>query len=258
MAIDQFRFFVSDGLHSTQAYTFRIDVLIDETSDLSLQVGITPQIKASGNITLDSMLLSANDDHNNPVNIVYQLMRVPVYGSLWLSSKMLSHNATFTQLDLMSGNIVYKHTRFRKEVSYDAFEFRVFNDVYEKTGRFYIEIIPPPNKPPVIDDIAPVMVAQNGTAVFTNRNLNASDEDGDPNMITYIISKHPEYGFLLRSKKLINSDTFTQQEINDRLISYRRRDGALSGSDHFLFKISDGTAIGHLKVGKIKAMTTMR
>lgn len=207
---------------------------------------------------IDSSLLSTHDENHNPLDMTYVLRRPTVYGKLVLLSKTLGFNDKFTQLDLLSGNLIYHNLRSRAESSLDVFVFRVTNKISSKEGRFYLRVLPKLNQPPYLEEIVPLVVKLHGSTVISKRNLNGLDGDTRPEFLMYIISKHPQYGALLRKGNPINSDTFTQQEINDGHISYLRKKDAQFMPDHFLFKFSDGKNVGHLKIGKIKETSTIR
>ncbi len=84
----------------------------------------------------------------------------------------------------------------------------------------------------------PLSVTVGGTATILSSMLAASDIDDTAGQLTYTITTRPAFGTLLKSGSA--AILFTQQDINNGLISYREN-GTVTLSDSFIFQVTDPT-----------------
>ena len=96
------------------------------------------------------------------------------------------------------------------------------------------------NDAPVLITNNPLNVPEESTRTITSANLEATDVDNAPNEITYTLTSLASGGSVrLDGSTLGLGDTFTQEDINNNLVTYRDADDGESTS--FDFTISDGT-----------------
>lgn len=91
---------------------------------------------------------------------------------------------------------------------------------------------------PVISINDTLEVNAGGIAIISATELDTSDSDTTDDLLIYTIVTTPNNGTLYNeTTALVATDTFTQEEINNRLISYKDTAGA--GSDTFTFDVTD-------------------
>ncbi|MEQ9438191.1 MAG: cadherin-like domain-containing protein [Cyclobacteriaceae bacterium] len=97
------------------------------------------------------------------------------------------------------------------------------------------------NTDPVVATNAVLNLPQQGdTVAITQAELEVTDAESNPEAITYTLTQVPANGSLQRDgTDLAAAGTFTQQDINDGLISYANS-GASEASDSFSFTVADG------------------
>jgi hypothetical protein len=93
------------------------------------------------------------------------------------------------------------------------------------------------NSPPVIVTNAGSTVAQGGTDVITQAELNTTDAESLPEQLTYTVTVAPTSGTLRLSGA--PTSTFTQADINAGNVTYVHS-GSATTSDSFTFTVSDG------------------
>ncbi|WP_282755960.1 cadherin-like domain-containing protein, partial [Desulfuromonas thiophila] len=126
------------------------------------------------------------------------------------------------------------------------------NSMVSETGvalNYQIDPSPGVNDAPSVD-ISPLSVLEGGTTKITANVLYETDPDDSGSALTYTITTSVSHGTLwLDTNKngvfdagtetaLTNSSTFTQQDINDRILAYAH-DGSETTSDGFDFSLAD-------------------
>jgi hypothetical protein len=98
------------------------------------------------------------------------------------------------------------------------------------------------NDVPVLVVNTVASVDQGEVTTITSNQLMTTDEDNSAEEIQYTISALPENGTLVKNSiDLGLNGTFTQEDINNNLVSYRH-DGFNAAADEFSFVVSDGQA----------------
>jgi hypothetical protein len=108
---------------------------------------------------------------------------------------------------------------------------------------------------------APTVAVNNGPSVrtgnavtLTDANLNEGDPDDNGGELTYTLSTLPTSGTLsLNGAELGLGDTFTQQDINDGLVSFRA--GTTTGNVSFGVTLADGGEDGAMPVSDTMTVT---
>ena len=100
----------------------------------------------------------------------------------------------------------------------------------------------PVNALPIITTNIAGPVNEGDTLTVTSSFLETTDENDSPEVLTYTVTSLPAHGVLrLSDVDLQIGSTFTQQDINDCLLSYQH-DGSEETADSFNFSVTDGEA----------------
>ncbi|MBN1964913.1 MAG: hypothetical protein JW910_09715, partial [Anaerolineae bacterium] len=207
--------------------------LTGDALGLTYNYGLNVLLGESG--VIDHSRLLVIDVNTPPAQLVYSVLTEPTAG-------MLSLGGTFTQQDIDTAALTYTHTG--TELGMDSFEFTVTDG---------INVIGPYTFAITIDNAVPELVMNTGltvlfdhTASIDATRLRAIDENQGPGELVYTVTAGPHEGTLNLG------GTFTQQDINDGLLSYTHdpallppsleRPGALYETDGFTFTVSDGYA----------------
>ncbi|MEO0330654.1 MAG: cadherin-like domain-containing protein, partial [Bacteroidota bacterium] len=114
------------------------------------------------------------------------------------------------------------------------------NDLQTATDTVVITVNAPDNILPGLATNAGLNLAQQGTtATISSTELEVTDEESGPEAITFTLTQIPVNGVLqLSGTDLAVSGTFTQQDINDGLLSYTH-DGTAETGDSIKFTVAD-------------------
>ncbi|MBW4468975.1 MAG: pre-peptidase C-terminal domain-containing protein [Stenomitos rutilans HA7619-LM2] len=191
--------------------------------------------------TISNTLLSVSDADNTTVQLKYTLSSAPNNGNLRLNGAALSLNQTFTQDDINSNRISYRHNG--SETTSDSFIFTVNDGAGGTTGSRTFNVgITNVNDAPTIVSAGPATVNEGATLNVTNTLLRTSDPDNLTSELLYTISTVPISGTLfLNGTALANGATLTQQQIDQGALTYVHNGSEPSGNDIFVFQVSDGT-----------------
>lgn len=98
------------------------------------------------------------------------------------------------------------------------------------------------NTDPTLDTNNTLRVAQNqANAIIDNTYLSVSDEEQSASEIVFTLTEVTSYGYLYNNGTLLDvSDTFTQDDVDNNLITYTNSSAAPSPTDLFKFTVSDG------------------
>ena len=191
--------------------------------------------------TISNALLSVSDPDNTTVQLKYTLSSAPNNGNLRLNGAALSLNQTFTQDDINSGRISYRHNG--SETTSDSFIFAVNDGSGGTTGSKTFNIgITPVNDAPTVISAGPATVNEGATLNITNTLLKTSDPDNLTSELKYTLPTVPLYGTLLLNGTALGANAVvTQQQIDQGALTYVHN-GSETTSDVFIFHVSDGTA----------------
>ncbi|XP_037403103.1 FRAS1-related extracellular matrix protein 2a [Pygocentrus nattereri] len=233
---DLVKFDVTDGTNPLIDRYFYITVsTIDMVFPDVISKGVS--LKEGGKVTLTTDLLSTSDLNSPDENLVFTITRAPVRGHLESTDTPGMPIVSFTQLQLAGSKIYYIHTS-DDEIKMDSFEFEV-TDGYNPVFRtFRVSIVDVDNKKPVLT-VHELLVTEGQTKLITPFELTVEDQDTAENLLKFTVTQSP-----VRGKLLFNNSrpvtTFTKQDLNENLISYKH-DGTESSQDSFSFTVTDGT-----------------
>ncbi|KAM9333818.1 FRAS1-related extracellular matrix protein 2a [Pholidichthys leucotaenia] len=233
---DLIKFDVTDGINPLIDRYFYITVgNIDMVFPDVVSKGVS--LREGGRVTLTTDLLSTSDLNSPDENLVFTVTRAPVRGHLECTDTPGMPIVSFTQLQLAGSKIYYIHTS-DDEVKMDSFEFEV-TDGYNPIFRtFRILIVDVDNKKPVVT-VNSLVVTEGQLKLITPFELTAEDQDTAEKLIKFSIIQPPVHGKLLYNQSSPVT-SFTKQDLNENLISYRH-DGTESSEDSFSFTVTDGT-----------------
>ncbi|XP_068606888.1 FRAS1-related extracellular matrix protein 3 [Brachionichthys hirsutus] len=233
---DLLKFDVTDGINPLIDRYFYISIgSIDMVFPYVINKGVT--LKEGGKVTLTTDLLSTSDINSPDEFLSFSITRAPSRGHLESTDHPGVPISTFTQLQLAGNKIYYIHTA-DDEMKMDSFEFEV-TDGYNPVFRtFRVSITDVDNKKPVLT-VNKLVVEEGETKLVTPFELTAEDRDTPDSLLRFIVTQVPVHGQLLfNNSKPIT--TFSKQDLNENLISYRH-DGTEFSEDSFSFTVTDGT-----------------
>ncbi|MBW4522495.1 MAG: VCBS domain-containing protein [Scytolyngbya sp. HA4215-MV1] len=245
--IDNFTFTLTDGSGGnigTTAFTINVTPQPDPPV---LTTNIPLIIDEGGALNISDSFLKVTDPDTPASAIVYTLTVLPANGILKKNGVALAINDTFTQEDISLGRITYVHNG--DENISDFFRFNVTDGTTPPLNNrtFSITINPVNDAPLLVANQELTIPAVLFAPVAINNNvLQYSDVDNTPVQVTYTINQAPTYGVLKKAGvALATGSTFTQQDIDQGLISYELITTPL-GNDFFKFTVSDGGVGGTL------------
>lgn len=233
---DLMKFDVTDGMNPLIDRYFYITVgSIDMVFPDVVSKGVS--LREGGRVTLTTDLLSTTDLNSPDENLAFTVTRAPVRGHLECTDSPGMPIVSFTQLQLAGSKIYYIHTS-DDEVKMDSFEFEV-TDGYNPIFRtFRISIVDVDNKKPVVT-VNSLFVTEGQNKLITPFELTAEDQDTAEKLLKFTVTQLPVHGKLLYNQSTLVT-SFTKQDLNDNLISYKH-DGTESSEDSFSFTVTDGT-----------------
>ena len=218
---DSFDFTVSDGNGGNASGTFAITIIPSNSEPtIAINAGLT--VAENGSETIGSNLLQATDSDPGTV-LTFTVTSAPSVGALNLGS-------VFTQSQIDAGGLVYTHDG--SESSADSFSFSVSDGDGGTTAGSFSITVTPTNDSPVIAVNNGLSLIEGATAVISNAQLQATDEDPGTTL-TFTVTTPPTAGVLNLGT------TFTQDQIGAGSLSYTHG-GSETTSDSFSFTVSDG------------------
>uniref|UniRef100_A0A8D0GCH3 FRAS1 related extracellular matrix 2 n=1 Tax=Sphenodon punctatus TaxID=8508 RepID=A0A8D0GCH3_SPHPU len=233
---DLIKFDVTDGMNPLIDRYFYVTVgSVDIVFPDVISKGVS--LKEGGKVTLTTDILSTSDLNSPDENLVFRITRPPIRGHFECTDRFGVPITSFTQLQLAGNKIFYIHTS-EDEVKMDSFEFEV-TDGYNPVFRtFRISISDVDNKKPVVT-FTNLVVRESENKLITPFELTVEDRDTPDTTLKFFVTQVPVHGQLIfNNTKPVTS--FTKQDLNENLISYRH-DSTKSSEDSFSFTVTDGT-----------------
>lgn len=236
---DSFTFTLSDGVNTTEPYTFSVAVSsVNFVPILATNLGLTVAEGATQAITPTELQVS--DADNAPPELVYTLVAAPSGGTLNRLGTPLSVGQTFTQADIDAQTRISYQNSGAETPTRDSFVFSVSDRAGAGFGnRTFSIAVTPVDDPPTLQTNQTLGTSEGAVQIISSTLLSASDVDTAPQNLVYSVVSAPTSGTLIRSG-VSNIDSFTQADINSGALRYQQN-GSESLTDSFVFRLSDGT-----------------
>ncbi|XP_042534078.1 extracellular matrix organizing protein FRAS1 [Dipodomys spectabilis] len=247
VAVDEFRFSLSDGFHVD---TGRMEIYIElPTSDTPhLAVNRRLQLSAGSAAHITEQHLKVTDVSSDGRQVVYIMKEDPGAGHLQMvkrdSVEQISVKGpirSFTQADISRGQVEYSHGTGEPDGSF-AFKFDVVDGEGNRLLDQSFSISVSENKsPPVIITNKGLILDENSVKKITTQQLSAADQDSGPEGLTYRITTQPQLGHLEHvTSPGIHISSFTQADLTSRNVQYVHTSEMETHVDAFSFVLSDG------------------
>ncbi|GAB1289869.1 Extracellular matrix organizing protein FRAS1 [Apodemus speciosus] len=247
MAVDEFRFSLTDGLHvDTGRMEIYIELPTSSIPHLATNRGLQLSAGSVARITEQHLKATATDSEAG--QLVYIMKEDPGAGRLQMATadnpEQISVRGpirSFTQADVSRGQIEYSHGPGEPGGSF-AFKF----DVVDREGNkladqsFSIGVLED-KSPPVIITNKGLVLDENSVEKITTAQLSATDQDSKPAELIYRITAQPQLGHLEHvASPGIQISSFTQADLTSHNVQYVHSSGTGKQSDTFSFVLSDG------------------
>lgn len=235
---DSFVFEISDGLNELTGQVFTISISpVNDTPSLVQNVSLNATEGLQTPITSANLYASDPDSVDSLIN--YVLTALPTHGFLENTASPGTPITSFTQQNLIDNSINYVHDGSESDA--DLFTFKLSDGISDSTPYDYNISVSPIDDPPSLTKNEGINVTENSDCTITSTQLNVTDVDTTPNLITYTITTIPLHGIIANTDNISLAITsFTQQDIIDDKITYIH-DGSETISDSLTFDFSDET-----------------
>ena len=173
---DTLTFTLSDGARTTLSSVLSINIIpVDDSPTLSA-VATPIVVLEGGSYTLSASELLAADVDTASSEWVYRLSSAASAGSVEVGGVAIDPGTTFTQAQLLAGEVVYRHDG--GETSSDSIAF-IVNDGNSDSGSATVNLdISPVDDSPTLSAVgAPITVLEGGSYTLSASELPASDVD---------------------------------------------------------------------------------
>jgi hypothetical protein len=233
---DRFNFTVTDGTNTLNPATFNIAVNADGRPNLRFNRNLIVNEGAAAVIA--ESFLQVTDADTGRDQIVYTVTSLPSQGTLLFNGAAVSVGQTFTQKNISSGLIRYRHSG--SETRRDNFTFTVTDGTTTLDRTTFNIKVKPVSDPPVLTNNEELNVDEGAIAPLDSTLLKTFDVDNTATELVYTITDAVDNGRLLLDGRLLNvGSTFTQRDLNAGLVDYKH-DGSETTEDRFSFTVSDG------------------
>ena len=235
---DSFGFDISDGTEEITGLTFEITVAVDDAPPILTQNSPVAVVEGLGSFVTPAFLETTDPD--TPAGqIAYTLQSLPANGILLLDNIQLVTGGMFTQTDIDTNLVVYRHDG--GETSSDSVEFSVTDGTTAlPAATLSFNIIPVDDAPSLTANTGLVVIEGEGAAIGAAQ-LAATDPDTLADALTFTLQTAPSFGFLaLDGSALAAGGSFTQSDIDSGRLTYSH-DGSETVNDTLSFELTDGT-----------------
>jgi hypothetical protein len=190
---DYFVFQITDGENPLIDRKFFIHIESgDKLYPMVFNEGL--ELPEEGRRTLTTGLLQASDLDSNDLDLVFNVLRLPVKGRLESTDEPGSQRDTFTMRELVGSKIRYVHTA-DDEIKMDQFEFSVTDGTNTVYRTFRVNILPIDNKLPVVQ-VNGIRLNEGSEKLISPFELGVEDRDTDDDMVQLTIVGDCTHGSL--------------------------------------------------------------
>jgi hypothetical protein len=239
---DSISFSVGDGTNTPASQTMGITVIaVDDDTSTVINNALTV-IEGDLNTVLTTSELSATDIDSTDATLIFTVGNVSngtltINGSAWSSGT----NDSFTQQNIIDGNILYSHDD--SNTSSDGFSFSVGDATNTLAGQtMAITVNAVDDSAATVVNNALTVVEGDLNTVLTSSELSATDADSTDMTLIYTVGDVTNGALTINGSAWSSgtNDSFTQQDIIDGNILYSHDDSNTAG-DSFIFSVGDGT-----------------
>ncbi|XP_060043899.1 extracellular matrix organizing protein FRAS1 isoform X2 [Erinaceus europaeus] len=246
IAADEFRFSLTDGLHTD---TGRMEIYIElpagNTPHLIVNQGL--QLSAGSVVRITEQHLKVTDTGSDDHQVMYILKEDPGIGHLQLLKHgRLEHISvkgpirSFSQADVSQGQVEYSHKKGEPVGSF-SFKFDVTDGKGSKVTDQSFSITVLDKSPPVITTNKGLILDENSVKKITTLQLSGTDQESAPTELIYRITRQPLLGHLEHTAAPgVQISSFTQADLMSRNIQYVHSSETEKHADIFSFSLSDG------------------
>ncbi|XP_053549608.1 FRAS1-related extracellular matrix protein 1-like [Bombina bombina] len=246
---DNFRFYITDGEHSSPPESFYISILnLDKGDIVLLSKPIT--LTQGDRVTLMTDVLIATDGTGKPEKLLYAVSVPPVHGQIEYINYPGVPISSFSQLDVVAQKVCYVHDNSH-EASKDSFSFIISNGLKAKDGFLELIIEYPDRIPPTLINNKALYLMEGESMTISSDILQLTDPDSPLEKLHYIITEYPRHGQLYLKDNILQQKTFSQADVDSMYLSYKHY-GDARQMDTFSFIATDNINQGFLVEGQLK------
>ncbi|XP_057262239.1 FRAS1-related extracellular matrix protein 1 isoform X2 [Pezoporus wallicus] len=270
---DDILFAATDGIHFVE-FILQVKVLPVNDEPPVIQTGLVPVLHCleGEEVVLSSEYIYATDADSDDMKLMFTLARQPYHGLVRKAGIAVDR---FTQADVISGLVTYKHTggEIGLTPSIEILTFIVSDSeagidvkdccydgplsppvplqdpfpVYDLN----ITVLPVDNQPPSIATGARFVVEEGSSAALTTNHLLATDPDTTADDLEFVLVSPPQFGYI---ENILPSPGFEKSNIGISIASFQlkhlkalninyvqaRHEQMEPTADHFVLYVTDG------------------
>ncbi|XP_036034922.1 FRAS1-related extracellular matrix protein 1 isoform X1 [Onychomys torridus] len=233
---------ITDGTNSAE-FVLHIEVFPVNDEPPVLKADLIPMMHCSegGEVTITPEYIFATDADSDDLKLLFLITREPQHGVV---RKAGNHVNRFSQGDVISGAVTYKHTggEVGPAPCFDTVTLVVSDDeagpsvngccyngpdpsvpLHESFPMYELNITvhPVDNQPPSIIIGRTFMVDEGFSAALTTHHLTATDPDTAPDDLEFVLVSHPQFGYL---ENTLPSAGFEKSNMGISIASFQWRD----------------------------------
>lgn len=253
---DSFTVTVTDGENRvSKIFDIEVVPIDDEAPKVQGNLRSNMIVSEGDETAITSNVLAATDEDTDDGTLVFLIVKQPKYGILQVNGEPTTK---FTQQDVGNNIVKYIHTSGEigpKSVK-DSVTFIVSDQNFIATADLPVYILnititPVDNQKPIIISGDVIEVEEGQQFVFTPDIITVKDPDTEPEMIKFVITKQPRWGYLENLTPSTGSEksnvgtpvtVFRLQDIIDGSVNYVQatHKGVEPIEDSFSFYATDG------------------
>ncbi|KFM81803.1 FRAS1-related extracellular matrix protein 1, partial [Stegodyphus mimosarum] len=246
---DYFTLSVNDGLHTVLRTCFvEINPVNDESPVLKKNIA-AEGVGFLGSFTLSSAVLFSEDVDSTPDEIYFEILSTPKFGVLERKGAntqwKLLDSMKFSQSDINSNLIRYRHTSKLTAVHEDSFNFFLSDGVHNSSlASFVIKFNDDEkNEFSVLNNKASI---DPGGELILNSSLLHISTNNSVQDISFVILRPPYYGSLSLKGDVLPVKNFTLFHLKNNLLLYLHNESHKFTNDSFDIMITNGVIMKNL------------
>ncbi|KAL8607296.1 hypothetical protein ACOMHN_047627 [Nucella lapillus] len=202
-------------------------------------------ISENGYVVLTPDILSVEDPDTDGDQLVFEVMELPLHGSLQYGDSPLGVGDLFTWEDLANDRLSYRNAG--DDDGSDNFMIDVTDGVHHVPIKLNVDITSVDDETPTLVGVTGgvltilIRVNENSAVTLSADDLKASDPDTDDLLLTFTLEQPPYEGLLMREGQ--QTTEFTQADLREKLVEYQHTGGEIGPegrNDSFVLVLTDG------------------